>query len=49
MYVSLSVLILVQGRCMLTTNGQVLPMVGSFIFVRPELLPGFLIKLNVKN
>jgi hypothetical protein len=30
-------------------NGQVLPMVGNFIFVRPELLPGFLIKLNVKN
>ena len=30
-------------------NGQVLPMVGNFIFVRPELLPGFLIKLNIKN
>jgi len=22
---------------------------GEFIFVRPELLPGFLIKLNIKN
>ena len=32
-----------------THNGQVLPMVGNFIFVRPELLPGFLIKLNIKN
>jgi hypothetical protein len=30
-------------------NGQVLPMVGNYIFVRPELLPGFLIKLNIKN
>ena len=30
-------------------NEQVLPMVGNFIFVRPELLPGFLIKLNIKN
>jgi hypothetical protein len=30
-------------------NGQVLQMVGNFIFVRPELLPGFLIKLNIKN
>ena len=28
---------------------QVLPMVGNFIFVRPEPLPGFLIKLNIKN
>jgi len=28
-------------------NGQVLPTVGNFIFVRPELLPGFLIKLNI--
>ena len=34
---------------MLATNGQVLPMVGDFIFVRPEPLPGFLIKINVKN
>jgi hypothetical protein len=24
-------------------------MVGNFIFVRPELLLGFLIKLNIKN
>jgi hypothetical protein len=31
------------------TFEQVLPMVGNFIFVRPELLPGFLIKLNIKN
>ena len=30
-------------------NEQVLPMVGNFIFVRPEPLPGFLIKLNIKN
>jgi hypothetical protein len=30
-------------------NEQVLPMVGNFIFVRPELLPGFLIKLNSKS
>jgi hypothetical protein len=30
-------------------NEQVLPMVGNFIFVRLELLPGFLIKLNIKN
>jgi hypothetical protein len=28
---------------------QVLPMVGNFIFVRQELLPGFLIKVNIKN
>jgi hypothetical protein len=28
---------------------QVLPMVGNFVFVRPELPPGFLIKLNIKN
>lgn len=33
----------------MTYSGQVLPMVGNFIFVRPELLPGFLIKLNIKN
>ncbi len=30
-------------------NGQVLPMVKNFVFGRPELLPGFLIKLNIKN
>jgi hypothetical protein len=30
-------------------NEQVLPMVGNFIFVCPELLLGFLIKLNIKN
>jgi hypothetical protein len=30
-------------------NEQVLPMVGNFIFVRPELLPVFLIKLNIMN
>jgi hypothetical protein len=30
-------------------NEQVLPMVGNFIFVRQELLVGFLIKLNIKN
>jgi hypothetical protein len=33
----------------LACNEQVLPMVGNFIFVRPEPLPGFLIKLNIKN
>ena len=33
----------------IAANEQVLPMVGNFIFVRPELLPGFLIKLNIKN
>jgi len=26
----------------ISPNGQVLPMMGNFIFVRPELLPGFL-------
>jgi hypothetical protein len=31
------------------TNEQVLPMVGNFIFVRSELLPGFLIKLIIKS
>jgi len=31
----------------MTANEQVLPMVRNFIFVRPELLPGFLIKLNI--
>ena len=36
------------GR-MIAPNEQVLPMVGNFIFARPELLPGFLIKLNIKN
>ena len=30
-------------------NVQVLPMVGNFLFVRPEPLLGFLIKLNIKN
>jgi hypothetical protein len=30
-------------------NEQVLPMVGNFIFVRPKPLPGFLVKLNIKN
>jgi len=35
-----------MGRFKLTPNGQVLPMVGDFIFVRPQLLPGFLIKLT---
>ena len=33
----------------LAPNEQVLPMVGNFIFVRSEPLPGFLIKLNIKN
>jgi hypothetical protein len=41
-------LLLVSSFSM-TGNGQVLPTVGNFIFVRPELLPGFLIKLNIKN
>jgi hypothetical protein len=30
-------------------NEQVLPMVGSFIFLGPKLLPGFLIKINIKE
>ncbi len=34
--------------CM-TANERVLPMGGNFIFVRPEPLHGFLIKLNIKN
>jgi len=35
-------------RCQrVAAYGQVLPMVGNFIFVRWELLPGFLIKLNI--
>ena len=33
----------------MASNGQVLPMVGNFIFVRLELPPGFLIKLNIKK
>jgi hypothetical protein len=33
----------------MAANGQVLPMVENFIFFRPEPLPGFLIKLNIKN
>lgn len=39
----------VQCRNRLAYNGQVLPMVENFIFVRPEPLLGFLIKLNIKN
>jgi hypothetical protein len=30
-------------------NEQVLPMVGNFIFVRPELPLGFLIKININH
>jgi hypothetical protein len=30
-------------------NEQVLPMVGNFIFVRPVLLPGFLMTRPEKN
>jgi hypothetical protein len=37
------------GSVLIAAYGQVLPMVGNFMFVRPELLPGFLIKLNIKN
>ncbi len=32
----------------LTASEQVLPMVRNLKFVRPEPLPGFLIKLNIK-
>jgi len=35
--------------CRLAANEQVLQMVGNFIFVRLEPLPGFLIKLNIMN
>ena len=38
-----------EGSVFSQSDGQVLPMVGNFMFVRPELLPGFLIKLNDKN
>lgn len=33
----------------ITANGQVLLQVGYFTTSSPEPLPGFLIKLNIKN
>ncbi len=33
----------------MAANVDVLPMVGNFKFVRPELLLGFLIKLNIRT
>ena len=40
---------IIEGLNIIAVYGQVLPMAGNFIFVRLELLPCFLIKLNIKN
>jgi hypothetical protein len=34
---------------LVAANGQVLPMVGNFIFVRREPLPGFFDKVKYKE
>ena len=49
LYMKLYKLIFMSRRVFSQSDEQVLPMVGNFIFVRPELLPSFLIKLNIKN
>lgn len=45
---TLYVLLKIIG-CGIPYNGQGLPIVGDFIFVRLKLLPGCVIKLSIKN